>query len=332
MNYFKTAMLLAGLTALFMGVGYLIGGAGGAMIALVVAAGMNIFTYWNSDKMVLSMAGAQEVDARTAPDLYNMVAELAARAQMPMPKVYLMDEAQPNAFATGRNPENAAVAVTVGLLERLTREEVAGVVAHELAHIKNHDTLIMTITATIAGAIAMLAQFGMFFSGNRGSNNGGMGIIGTLAMVILAPIAAMLVQMAISRTREYSADKLGAQICGQPVWLASALAKISNAAHAIPNERAERDPALAHMFIINPLSGERMDNLFSTHPATENRIAALQELSRQMGQGGFGGGYSGGGGSYAATARSGSVPASGSAADPWGGRSSGPRPGGPWGR
>jgi heat shock protein HtpX len=338
MNYVKTAMLLAGLTALFMGVGYLIGGAGGAMIALVVAAGMNIFTYWNSDKMVLSMAGAQEVDARTAPDLYNMVAELAARAQMPMPKVYMMDEAQPNAFATGRNPENAAVAVTTGLLERLSREEVAGVVAHELAHIKNHDTLIMTITATIAGAISMLAQFGMFFGGgNRDSNGGGgMGIIGTLAMVILAPIAAMLVQMAISRTREYSADKLGAQICGQPVWLASALAKISNAAHAIPNERAERDPGMAHMFIINPLSGERMDNLFSTHPATENRIAALQQLAQQMGQGGFGGGgggYSVGEGNYAGAeprAR-GSVPASG--AGPWGGAGrGGPRPGGPWGR
>jgi heat shock protein HtpX len=324
MNYFKTAMLLAGLTALFMGVGYLIGGGSGAILALVVAAGMNVFTYWNSDKMVLSMAGAQEVDARTAPDLYNMVAELAARAQLPMPKVYLMDEAQPNAFATGRNPENAAVAVTTGLLERLTREEVAGVVAHELAHIKNHDTLIMTITATIAGAISMLAQFGMFFGGNRDSNSGGgMGIIGTLAMVILAPIAAMLVQMAISRTREYSADKLGAQICGQPVWLASALAKIANAAHAIPNDHAERNPATAHMFIINPLSGERMDNLFSTHPATENRIAALNQLAREMGQGGFGGGYSGG------APRGGSVPASG----PWSGAGrGGPRPGGPWGR
>jgi heat shock protein HtpX len=209
------------------------------------------------------------------------------------------------------------------------------VVAHELAHIKNHDTLIMTITATIAGAISMLAQFGMFFGGGNRENNGGMGIIGTLAMVILAPIAAMLVQMAISRTREYSADKLGAQICGQPVWLAAALAKIANAAHAIPNDHAERNPATAHMFIINPLSGERMDNLFSTHPATENRIAALQELSRQMGQGGFGGGYSDGGpdsghsGGRREAAR-GSVPASG----PWSGagRSSGPRPGGPWGR
>ena len=333
MNYFKTAMLLAGLTALFMGVGYLIGGAGGAMIALVVAAGMNVFAYWNSDKAVLSMAGAQEVDARTAPDLYAMVHELAGRAGLPMPKVYLMDEAQPNAFATGRNPENAAVAVTTGLLERLTREEVAGVVAHELAHIKNHDTLIMTITATIAGAISMLAQFGMFFGGgNRdGNSGGGMGIIGTLAMVILAPIAAMIVQMAISRTREYSADKLGAQICGRPVWLASALGKIANAAHAIPNERAERDPALAHMFIINPLSGERMDNLFSTHPATENRIAALQALSREMGQGsGSSGGFGGGGYSGEAPRRSGSVPASG----PWSGasRNTGPRPGGPWGR
>jgi heat shock protein HtpX len=245
-----------------------------------------------------------------------------------------MDNPQPNAFATGRNPQNAAVAATTGLLRMLSRDEIAGVIAHELAHIKNHDTLIMTITATFAGAISMLAQFGMFF-GNRNSN-GGMGIIGTLAMVILAPIAAMLVQMAISRTREYSADKLGAQICGQPVWLASALAKIANAAHAIPNERAERDPGMAHMFIINPLSGERMDNLFSTHPATENRIAALQQLAQQMGQGssGFGGGdggMGGGGGSYAGAqprAR-GSVPASGA----WSGASrGGPRPGGPWGR
>jgi heat shock protein HtpX len=335
MNYIKTAMLLAGLTALFMGVGYLIGGSSGALIALVVAAGMNIFTYWNSDKMVLSMNGAQEVDARAAPDLYAMVHELAGRANLPMPKVYLMDNPQPNAFATGRNPENAAVAVTTGLLQRLSREEVAGVVAHELAHIKNHDTLIMTITATIAGAISMLAQFGMFFGGNRDNNNG-MGIIGTLAMVILAPIAAMLVQMAISRTREYSADKMGAQIVGHPDWLASALAKISSAAQVIPNERAERDPAMAHMFIINPLSGERMDNLFSTHPATENRIAALNALSREMGQSGFGGGGGGYEGGFSATAAprpSGSVPRSG----PWSraGRSGGNQGGsssGPWGR
>jgi heat shock protein HtpX len=286
MNYFRTAMLLAGLTALFMGVGYLIGGQTGAMIALVIAAGMNLFSYWNSDRMVLSMHGAQEVDARTAPDLYRLVQDLAGRAQLPMPRVYLMDNPQPNAFATGRDPDHAAVAVTTGLMNALTREEVAGVVAHELAHIKNRDTLIMTITATIAGAISMLAQFGMFFTGNRDNNNG-MGIIGTLAMVILAPIAAMIVQMAISRTREYAADNMGAHISEQPTALASALAKISNAAHQIPNEDAERNPATAHMFIINPLSGQRMDNLFSTHPATENRIAALNELAREMGQSGF---------------------------------------------
>ena len=285
MNYVRTAILLAGLTALFMGVGYLIGGASGAMIAFLVAAAMNLFAYWNSDRAVLSMTGAQEVDERTAPDVVRLVRDLAARAQLPMPRVYLMDNPQPNAFATGRNPQNAAVAVTTGLLQHLSREEVAGVIAHELAHIKNHDTLIMTITATIAGAISMIAQFGMFFGGNRDNNNGGMGIIGTLAMVILAPIAAMLVQMAISRTREYSADKLGGQIAGQPEWLASALQRLDAAAHAIPNEQAERNPATAHMFIVNPLSGARMDNLFSTHPATENRVAALQELARQMGQG-----------------------------------------------
>jgi heat shock protein HtpX len=314
MNYFKTAMLLAGLTALFMGVGYLIGGSGGAFVALIVAGAMNIFTYWNSDRMVLSMNGAHEVDARTAPDLHRMVADLAGRAGLPMPKVYLMDNPQPNAFATGRNPQNAAVAVTTGLLERLSREEVAGVVAHELAHIKNHDTLIMTITATIAGAISMLAQFGMFFGGGNREGNNGMGIIGTLAMVILAPVAAMLVQMAISRTREYSADRAGAQICGNPSWLAAALAKIASAAHAIPNEEAERNPATAHMFIINPLSGARMDNLFSTHPATENRIAALQDLAREMGQGGFGGGQ-GGFDDTASPRPRGSVPTSG----PWSG-------------
>ena len=205
-----------------------------------------------------------------------------------MPKVYLMDNPQPNAFATGRNPQNAAVAVTTGLLERLSPEEVAGVVAHELAHIKNHDTLTMTITATVAGAISMLAQFGMFFGGGNRENNNGMGMIGTIALMILAPIAAMIVQMAISRTREYSADDLGGRIVGQPQALASALAKIAGGAEAIPNEQAERNPATAHMFIINPLSGQRMDNLFSTHPATENRIAALQELARELGQsGGF---------------------------------------------
>jgi heat shock protein HtpX len=277
MSYLRTAILLAGLTGLFMGVGYLIGGAGGAMVALVIAAGTNLFAYWNSDRMVLSMYGAHEIDARTAPDLYRMVAELAARAELPMPRVFVMDNPQPNAFATGRNPQNAAVAVTTGLMQSLSREELAGVVAHELAHIKHHDTLLMTITATIAGAISMLAQFGMFFGGNR--NNNGTGIIGSLAMMILAPLGAMLVQMAISRTREYAADEMGARICGQPMWLASALSKIENFAHQVPNEDAERAPATAHMFIINPLSGQGMDNLFATHPSTANRIAALQQLA-----------------------------------------------------
>jgi heat shock protein HtpX len=323
MNYLRTAMLLAGLTALFMGVGFLIGGANGAMIALVIAAGMNVFSYWNSDRMVLSMHGAQEVDARSAPDLYALVADLARRAELPMPKVYLMDNPQPNAFATGRDPEHAAVAATTGLMRMLTRDELAGVIAHELAHIKNRDTLIMTITATIAGAISMLAQFGMFFGGgNRDNNNGGMGIIGTLAMVILAPIAAMLVQMAISRTREYSADKLGAMICGQPDALASALNKIAGTAQMVENPSAEQNPATAHLFIINPLSGQRMDNLFSTHPATENRIAALAQLAREMGPS-----------RYASTAPMRNATSSGSApSGPWGGQNDGQRTRrGPWG-
>src|SRR6266403_6200681 len=282
MNYLRTAILLAGLTALFMGVGYLIGGASGAVIALLVAAGMNLASYWNADKLVLAMHDAREVDETTAPELVQLVAELARRAGLPMPRVYLMDNPQPNAFATGRNPEHAAVAVTSGLLERLSREEVAGVIGHELAHVKNHDTLTMTITATIAGAISMLAQFGLFFGGNR-DNNGGPGIVGSIAMMILAPLGAMLVQMAISRTREYAADNLGARIVGQPMWLASALVKIASAAHEIPNMEAERNPATAHMFIINPSSGHGIASLFSTHPSTENRIAELQRLAAELG-------------------------------------------------
>ncbi|MBR0693860.1 zinc metalloprotease HtpX [Bradyrhizobium lablabi] len=312
MNYFRTALLLAGLTALFMGVGYLIGGGTGAVIALVIAAATNLFAYWNSDRMVLSMYGAHEVDRQSAPELYDLVAELASRVGIPMPRVFLIDEAQPNAFATGRNPQNAAVAVTVGIMQQLSREELAGVIAHELAHIRNHDTLLMTITATIAGAISMLAQFGMFFGGHR-NNNSGPGIIGTIAMMILAPFGAMLVQMAISRTREYAADNLGARICGQPMWLASALSKIENAAHQLPNMEAERNPATAHMFIINPLSGHGVDNLFATHPSTANRIAALQQLAAELGaQGGV-----------ASPATTGYPPRS-----PWGG-ASGTR--GPWG-
>ena len=283
MNYLRTSILLAALTALFMGVGYLIGGASGATIALVVAAATNLFAYWNSDRMVLSVYGAHEVDQHTAPELVSLVATLAARAELPMPRVFLMDNPQPNAFATGRNPENAAVAVTTGLVQSLSREELGGVIAHELAHVKNHDTLLMTITATIAGAISMLAQFGMFFGGHRDNNNGS-GIIGSIAMMILAPLGAMLVQMAISRTREYAADNLGARIVGQPMWLASALVKIAHAAHEIPNMEAERNPATAHMFIINPLTGHGIDSLFSTHPSTENRVAELQRLATELGK------------------------------------------------
>ena len=318
MNYFKTAILLAGMTALFMGVGYLIGGQTGALIALVAAAAMNVFSLWNSDKMVLSMHGAHQVDERSAPDVYRMVRDLAGRAGLPMPRVFVMDNPQPNAFATGRNPENAAVAVTSGLLNTLSRDEVAGVIAHELAHIKNRDTLIMTVTATLAGAISMIAQFGMFFGGNRNNNNG-FGIIGTLAMVILAPIAAMLVQMAISRTREYSADRMGATILGSPGPLMTGLMKIENAAHQIENPTAEANPATAHMFIINPLTGGHgWDNLFATHPSTQNRIAALQQLATEMGVSSRTGGW---GSTPSRTA----VPPSG-AASPWGNRR-----GGPWG-
>lgn len=283
MNYFRTAILLAGLTALFMGVGFLLGGEAGALTALLIAGAMNLFAYWNSDRMVLAMHGAHEVDARSAPDLHAIVRELAGRAGLPMPRIYLMDNPQPNAFATGRNPEHSAVAVTTGLLAVLDRDEVAAVIAHELAHIKNRDTLIMTITATIAGAISMLAQFGLFFGGNR--NNNGYGAIGTLAMVILAPLAAMLVQLAISRTREYAADDLGGRIMGRPLALASALAKISRAAERIPNDTAEQNPATAHLFIVNPLAGAHgWDNLFATHPSPDNRIAALRQLAAELGE------------------------------------------------
>ncbi len=279
MNFFRTAMLLAGMTGLFMGIGYLLGGSGGMMIAFIIALGMNVFSYWNSDKMVLKMHNAHEVDERDAPEYYEIVRRLAEAAELPMPKVYVIDSDQPNAFATGRNPENAAVAASTGLLNRLSYEEVAGVMAHELAHVKNYDILTMTVTATLAGAISMLANFAFFFSGsNNDEEGGGLGFIGTIAMMFLAPMAASVVQMAVSRTREYQADKIGAQICGQPLWLASALAKIANAAGREVNYAAERNPATAHMFIINPLSGQRMDNLFSTHPDTQNRIDALQNL------------------------------------------------------
>ena len=286
MNFLRTAMLLAAMTAIFMGVGYMIGGTGGMVIALIVAAGMNFFTYWNADKMVLSMNHAREVDARTAPEFYAIVRQLAERAGLPMPRVYVMDNPQPNAFATGRNPENAAVAATTGLLQSLSREEIAAVMAHELGHVRNRDTLIMTVTATIAGAVSMLANFAFFFGGNR-DNNKPFGFVGILIAAIVAPIAALLLQMAVSRTREYSADRAAAEITGRPASLVSALGKIAGAARRIPNMDAERNPATAHLFIINPLSGARMDNLFSTHPATENRIAALEAMERE-----FGGGFS----------------------------------------
>ncbi|WP_028747241.1 zinc metalloprotease HtpX [Rhizobium mesoamericanum] len=280
MNLVRTAMLLAFMTALFMAVGFLIGGRGGMMIAFVIAAGMNFFSYWNSDRMVLSAYHAQEIDERNAPEFFAIIRDLARNAGLPMPRVYLYDSPQPNAFATGRNPENAAVAASTGLLSALAPEEVAGVMAHELAHVQNRDTLTMTITATLAGAISMLGNFAFFFSGNRGNNNNPLGFIGVLLAMIVAPLAAMMVQMAISRTREYSADRRGAEICGNPLWLASALGKIARSASHVPNYDAERNPATAHMFIINPLTGAGMDNLFSTHPNTQNRIAALQEMAR----------------------------------------------------
>jgi heat shock protein HtpX len=281
MNYFKTMLLLAALTALFMGVGYLLGGTGGMAIAFLFAVATNAWAYWNSDKMVLRMHNAQPVTRASHPEFYDMVAELARNADLPMPKVYIIDTPQPNAFATGRNPENAAVAATTGLMRILSRDELAGVMAHELAHVKNRDTLIMTIAATVAGAIAMLAQFGLFFRG--GDRNNPLGLIGVLVAVFLAPLAAAMIQMLISRTREYAADRAGAEIARDPIGLANALRKISQAAKRIEMPSAERNPASAHMFIVNPLSGARMDNLFSTHPAPENRIRALEAMAAEFG-------------------------------------------------
>jgi len=281
MNSLRTGILMAAMTGLFLAVGFLLGGTGGMLIAFVIALGMNAFAYWNSDKMVLRMFRARQVDRKTAPALVGIVEQLSANAGLPMPRVYVIDDDQPNAFATGRNPENAAVAATTGLLRRLSSEELAGVMAHELAHVKNRDTLTMTITATIAGAISMLANFGLFFGNSR---NNPLGFVGVILIMILAPMAAALVQMAISRTREYAADRMGAEICGQPLWLASALEKIDRAARGIDNEVAESNPATAHMFIINPLHANQMDGLFTTHPRTENRIQRLRQMASEMGQ------------------------------------------------
>ena len=273
MNMLKTSMLLAALTALFMALGYTLGGSGGAVISLLVAAGMNLFTYWNADKIVLKMHNAREVDAQSEPNFHGMVANLARRASMPMPRVYIIDSPHPNAFATGRNPENAAVAATTGLLLMLSRDEVEGVMAHELAHVKNRDTLIMTMVATIAGALSMLANFGLFFRDN--DRNG----LATLLAVLIAPFAAMIVQLAISRTREYGADRTGAEISGKPLALASALVKISGAAQAIPNPVSERNPSAAQLYIVPT----HVSEMFSTHPATENRIAELEAIAAEMG-------------------------------------------------
>ncbi|MCA0199314.1 MAG: zinc metalloprotease HtpX [Proteobacteria bacterium] len=283
MNTMRAGLLLAALTGLFLAAGYLIGAEQGMIIAFVIALGMNAFAYWNSDKMVLRMYGAKQVDRASAPRFYAMIEDLARRANMPMPKVYIMENPQPNAFATGRNPENAAVAATTGLLDMLDEREIRGVMAHELAHVLNRDTLVMTITATLAGAIGMLANFAFFFRGGSDNRNP-MGAIGTIAVMILAPLTAMLVQFAISRTREYGADAGGAALSGDPLALASALSKLERGARHIPNNDAERNPATAHLFIINPLSGRGADNLFSTHPSTANRVKKLQEIAGSSGR------------------------------------------------
>ncbi|WP_297730956.1 zinc metalloprotease HtpX [uncultured Maricaulis sp.] len=277
-NTLRTFFLLAGMTALFMGIGFLLGGAAGAMLALIIAAAMNLFAWWNSSDMVLRMHGAREIGPdETHPALRQYASDvefLARRADLPIPRVFVIESDQPNAFATGRDPSHAAVAATTGLLQRLSRTEIQGVMAHELAHVKNRDTLTMTITATLAGAIGMLANFAIFFGGNNRA-----GLLGSLALMIFAPMAAMVVQSAISRAREYEADRVGAEIAGDPMALAGALEKIERSARQTLNAGAERNPATAHMFIINPLNGQRMDNLFSTHPDTANRIDRLRRMA-----------------------------------------------------
>jgi heat shock protein HtpX len=277
MNRMRTTMLLAALTALFMGLGFTIGGPRGAAFALLFAGGMNLFTFWNADKIVLRMHNAKEMTAADCPKFVGIVRELSMRAGLPMPKVYIIDSPHPNAFATGRDPHHAAVAATTGLLATLDRHEVAAVMAHELGHIRNRDTLIMTMTATIAGAISMLANFGFFFNNGERANP-----LAMIAAIFLAPFAAMLVQLAISRNREYGADRAAAEICGNPRALASALAKLHHAARRVPNPVAQRNPAAAALYIVPGASGGR-DALFSTHPDTGNRIAALEQLAAEMG-------------------------------------------------
>lgn len=280
MNMMRTAVLLAAMTALFLLVGAALGGGAGILIALMVAIATNAFAYWNSDRLALAAVDAREVDARTAPDLVALVGALAGRAGLPMPRVYVVASDQPNAFATGRDPGHASIAVNSGLIRALSREELAGVLSHELTHVKNRDTLTMTITATLAGAISLLAHWGLFWGGGR---RNGLGVLGSLAVAILAPLAAMIVQMAVSRRHEYEADRGGALICGNPLWLAQALAKISPVAAVVPNAAAEAHPAMAHLYIVNPLGGLGVDKLFSTHPSLENRIAALRQMAQAMG-------------------------------------------------
>jgi heat shock protein HtpX len=277
-NILKTAVLMAAITALFMAVGSAIGGRSGMMMALVVALGMNFFSYWFSDKLVLKMYKAQQVDETSAPQFYGMVRELAGKAGLPMPKVYLIEEDAPNAFATGRNPEHAAVAATTGILRALSPSEMRGVMAHELAHVKHRDILISTVSATMAGAISMLANFAMLFGGR--DSNGRSNPIATIAMMILAPLAASVIQMAISRAREFEADRGGAEISGDPRALASALEKIQRLAQGRPMEVAERHPETAQMMIMNPLSGGGLRGLFSTHPPTEERVERLLAMAQ----------------------------------------------------
>jgi heat shock protein HtpX len=277
MNTLRTGILMAALTGLFLAVGGLVGGSTGMLIAFAFALATNLFAYWNSDKVLLSMYGARQVDASSAPDLYRLVERLAAQAQLPMPKVFITENPQPNAFATGRDPEHAAVCVTTGLLGQVNQEELAGVLAHELGHVKHRDTLTMTITAVMAGAISMLANMAFFMGGGRGRENP-LGLVGMLLVTLLAPIAAVLVQAAISRSREFEADRAGAEITGRPLWLASALGQIEHAAERIENYPADANPATAHMFIINPLHGG-ISGLFATHPSTEERIARLRAMA-----------------------------------------------------
>ena len=277
MNTMRTGLMMAAMTGLFLVVGFLVGGGPGMFIAFLLAAGSNFFAYWNSDKVLLSMYGARQVDESTAPELVHLVRQLATQAGLPMPKVYIVDNPQPNAFATGRNPEHAAVCVMSGLLSRLNNEELAGVLAHELSHVKNRDTLTMTITATMAGAISMLANFAFFFGG-YGRNRNPLGLVGMLLVTLLAPIAAVLVQMGVSRSREFEADRSGAELSGRPLWLASALQHIEAGAEQIENPAADANPATAHMFIINPLHGG-ISGLFATHPSTEERIARLRVMA-----------------------------------------------------